>query len=107
MSVITITNEEQFADVLESKDTLVVVKFSADWCRPCKQIQPVFEQLAAENPSARFLHINIDETNIKESETVTGLPTFRFYRDKTMLDEFTGANVSALRDKTENYLYFD
>ena len=98
MSVIHITREDQYLDYMGMEDTLVVVKFSADWCGPCKRIAPAFEQLAQENPSVKFLHVDVD-VDMDECKTVSGLPTFRFYRDTRLLDQFAGASTAALKDK--------
>lgn len=106
MSVIHIENDDQYVDYLGLNETLVVVKFSADWCGPCKRIAPLYDQLAGENPSVRMLHVD-ESSNVEEYKTVTGLPTFRFYRNGKLLHQFTGARVMELKDSVENYLYFD
>ena len=54
-----ITSSEFEEEVLKSDQT-VIVDFYADWCGPCKKMEPILQNLAAEKTDVKFLRLNID-----------------------------------------------
>ncbi len=77
MAAIPSTNDGAFeADVLHS-ELPVVVDFGAEWCHPCKQLDPIVEDLAAEwQGKVRVFKLDIDQnldTTMKYG--VMGVPT--------------------------------
>jgi thioredoxin len=63
MSKITpITSASHFSKLISSS-TYTIVDFYADWCGPCKQIAPVFAQLAEKESKAgkvQFVKVDVD-----------------------------------------------
>jgi thioredoxin-like negative regulator of GroEL len=60
--VISVTSNQHFKSTAASS-TYTIVDFYADWCGPCKQISPIFEQLAnAESKPGKivFCKVNVD-----------------------------------------------
>ena len=49
-------NNETFNEVLESKEA-ILVDFYADWCGPCKMLEPIMEEIATE---IRVYKVNVD-----------------------------------------------
>ncbi len=81
MSIIAVTDAGFENDVLKS-DKPVVVDFWAEWCGPCKQFGPVFEDVSNAMPNVTFAKVNIDEN--PEAPTkygVRGIPTMLMFKD--------------------------
>lgn len=79
------------ADVLESPQP-VVVDFYAEWCPPCKMMEPVVRRLADELAG----HVKIGELNTDSNQEiairygVTGIPTLGLFRDGKLVDRMVG-----------------
>lgn len=101
---------------------LVVIDYSATWCKPCKAIAPAYESLArryAPSSDALFVHVDVDELAdgapstaeaasmgvsdvhaVAELNGVRKLPTFRFYtngRRVTWRDAKSGDMLDELK----------
>ena len=48
---------------------------------PCKFIAPHYEKIAKETPSGLFIHIDTDQVRVGDARDVTGIPTFKFFKD--------------------------
>ena len=63
----------------KAQNKLAVVKFGADWCKPCKRIAPLYEELAKEN-SRTHIFSTVDVDEVPELAMDCGakmLPTFQ------------------------------
>ena len=74
-SIIEVTDTTFQAEVLES-ETPVLVDFWAPWCGPCRVVQPILEEIAAERDDLRIVKLNIDEN----MQTPAGLRSSRSRR---------------------------
>ena len=80
---------------------MVVVKFSAEWCGPCKAIAPHVERLAKEHEDVVFIHVDVDNeqlANCPDGQDVRGVPTFKFFKNKKLVESFAGANASKITE---------
>ena len=65
---------------LVSEHDVVLVDFHADWCGPCKMLEPTVEEIAAET-DAVVLKVDIDELQeLARDEGVRSVPTLQFYQ---------------------------
>ncbi|QEK37977.1 thioredoxin [Candidatus Cytomitobacter indipagum] len=89
MNVININQEN--LNKLESG--LCVLDFWAQWCGPCLNFSPIFEQVAKEsNDGVSFCKINIDEmSSISQNYNVRSIPTLVILKDGKEIDRKTGS----------------
>lgn len=74
---------------------LVVKRYTAAWCQPCKQLAPVFEELQTEmiNEASpvMFRTIDIDENReATMAANISSVPTVVFEKDGEPVYRFSG-----------------
>lgn len=76
---------------------VVLVDFYADWCGPCHQMAPIFEELAsAYAGKMKFTKVNVDHApQIAANYRVSGIPTLGFFKDGQLIHAVTGARPRA------------
>jgi len=75
-------NDRTFADLI-SGDKPVLVDFWADWCSPCRMIEPILEEIAADHgDKITVAKLNIDENrNTTLLFDVKSIPTLIVFRN--------------------------
>ena len=92
MSEISKTNETTFQmDVLNSS-LPVLVDFTATWCGPCKQLEPIIQQLACDwNGKMQVFKLDVDENpDLTMQFQVMGVPTVMLFLDGKPVERFSG-----------------
>jgi thioredoxin 1 len=70
---------------------LIVKRFTASWCQPCKQLAPVFATLQNEIPEASFQTIDVDVNKDAAVQAgVTSIPTVIIEKDGQQVYRFNG-----------------
>ena len=100
---------------------LIIIKFTATWCAPCKKIKPLCDHYIEKLPSnIMFFEIDVDETmdlygKLKKYKMVNGIPALLAYTsknknsDKWYIPEFSQVgsdsnNVNSFFQNCINYV---
>ena len=105
--VINITTPVEWNNFIDTlSDYLVLVKFGAEWCGPCKKISPAFHELATRN-DVICIEIDVDAAeDISNVCEIQQIPTFHFIYNKKLLDELNSGNKDNLLNTFNNCLKY-
>lgn len=71
-----------------------VLKFSAEWCSPCKLMKPAWEKLIQEFDDVDFVDIDVDQDPQTASEyKVMAVPTVVIEDQGSIVDTFVGLHT--------------
>ena len=88
-----VTNDQTFDKDISSNDVPVVVDFGAEWCGPCKVLDPILEEIAAENKDkVKIYKMNIDENPMTPQKYgIRGIPTIMIFKKGKLIDTKVGS----------------
>lgn len=92
-NIISVTEADfEYEVIAYSANKPVVVDFWADWCRPCKQLSPLLEQLTQEADGAfRLARVDVDANpNLALRCKVRTLPTVVVFNEGNLTADFVG-----------------
>jgi thioredoxin 1 len=87
-----VTDASFVSDVLQS-DKPVLVDFWAEWCTPCRKVEPLLEEISREmGDKVRIVKLNIDE-NPETARTyrVMSVPTLTVFKGGEPVQSVAGA----------------
>ena len=87
------TNDQSFEKDIKNQNVPVLVDFGAEWCGPCKQLDPILEEIASENvDKLKVLKLNIDENPVTPQKFgVRGIPTIMLFNEGKLIDTKVGS----------------
>jgi len=92
-NIINVTESNFEYEVIKYSYTIpVIVDFWAEWCVPCKMLDPILRKMAAERSGDfRLAKINVDENqSLAMRFNVRGIPAVKAFRDGEIVAQFTG-----------------
>ncbi|MEV0714680.1 thioredoxin [Asanoa sp. NPDC050611] len=88
----SVTDANFVNDVLQA-DTPVLVDFWAEWCAPCRKVEPLLEEIANEmGDKVRIVKLNIDENpETARAYRVMSVPTLTVFKGGEPVQSVAGA----------------
>ena len=88
-----ITPEDFQREVIDVKEEIVIVKFFADWCKPCIDIDITLEQINKNFKNKIKIYKINTEKNIELSKLlyIDGLPTLLLFKNGKILKKLVGS----------------
>lgn len=99
--------ENEFGPLVRDASGITVVDFSAEWCGPCRRLEPILASLATQYAGkVRFANIDVDEnTNLAVSLAITSIPLIAYYKDGQLVGKEVGLRSEEyLREKIEGLM---
>jgi thioredoxin 1 len=92
---IHVTSDEHLREFVD-EGGVVLVDFYADWCGPCKMLEPIVEEIAAET-AATVAKVDVDEhQRLAQQYRVQGVPTMYLFAGGETVEQLVG-----VRDKDQ------
>ena len=86
--------EDSFEKEVVNSELPVLIDFWAEWCGPCKEMNPILEEVSSEmEEKIKVLKINIDENpNIPNKYGVQSIPTLIIFKKGEAISTKVGAS---------------
>lgn len=105
MSSVTNVNQANFEDEVIKSDILTIVKFGAEWCGPCKKLDPIIDELAEDNSDIKITYLDIDKDGpIAVQYGILSVPSTLFFKDGKVMDMVIGLVPKAKLQESINKL---
>ena len=91
MAEIVTLNDDTFNDAIGA-DKPILDDFWAEWCGPCRLIEPILEEMATENDKIVFGRLNVDHHPMPAAHNdVMSIPTLILFKDGVEKKRVVGA----------------
>ncbi|MFO7991926.1 MAG: thioredoxin [Thermoplasmata archaeon] len=102
---ITVTDSDM--DEFVKKYDTAVIDCWAEWCQPCKMMEPILEEVAEEmKGDVAFGKLNVDSNRAKSAEYgISSIPTLLIFKNGGLKDQFIGVlPKDALKEELKKHI---
>tara|TARA_B100000586_G_C19771855_1_gene286268 strand:- start:109 stop:432 length:324 start_codon:yes stop_codon:yes gene_type:complete len=100
-------NDNNFNDEVIKSETVVLVDFWAEWCRPCKMIAPAVENISNNfEGKLKVGKLDVDSNPVTSSTFgIRSIPTLLIFKNGSPVEQIVGAvSESIISAKVENHI---
>lgn len=85
-------NQDNFETWVLKADLPILIEFGAEWCAPCKRLEPELQKLESEwSGKINLGHINVDQDpDLAMTYNVMGVPTVILVKGGEVVERMTG-----------------
>lgn len=87
-----VNNVNEFNEVINS-DNLTVVKFSADWCGPCRTLAGIMDDVSPDYQNVNFIEVDVEGDGMDEivsNYSIRNIPVLAFIKNGKLLNKNVG-----------------
>ncbi len=106
MPILTFDEKNFEKEVLEEKEKIVLVDFSAEWCPPCQAMKPILEEISEKYKEIKLGEVDV-EKNVKLAQNyqIISIPTLIFFKEGKIIERITGfLSFDDLSQRIKNFL---
>jgi thioredoxin 1 len=83
-------NDENFESIIKEHSP-ILIKFGAQWCGPCRMMEPMLKELEADFPDITFAHCDTDKSTETASKlSIVSLPTLVMFKEGKEVGRIVG-----------------
>ncbi len=68
-----------------------LIDFWAEWCVPCRMVEPIVKEISESMPAIKCRKMNVDENmDVPQSLGITSIPTLILFKDGEVVEKVVG-----------------